>query len=293
MPDAKLYVIPGSHPSRTAMLMLERKGIPYKRVDLMPVISKGILKAQRFPGITVPALKLDGSRVQGSLEIGRELDRIQPEPALYPADPDHRAKVEEAEAWGDEFQQKPRRLSWWAFKQNRPPMASYSEGARLGVPVGLAVKTGGPLVAVAARLNDSTDASVSADLSSLRADLDRIDAWIADGVLGGPQPNAADYQIAPSLRLLMTLRRPAALHRGPALRRDGEPGRARVPRPDAAGLPGGLARRARSLAGRRSDPLRRAGPGRDSRARLAARFRRAVAARGRARAGAPERSASR
>ena len=138
------------------------------------------------------------------MEIGRELDRIQPEPALYPADPELRAKVEEAEAWGDEFQQKPRRFSWWAFKQNRPPMASYSEGARLGVPVGLAVKTGGPLVAVAARLNDSTDANVSADLSSLRADLDRIDAWIADGVIGGPQPNAADYQIAPSLRLLMS-----------------------------------------------------------------------------------------
>jgi glutathione S-transferase len=205
MPEAKLYVIPGSHPSRTAMLMLERKGIPYKRVDLMPVISKGILKAQRFPGITVPALKLDGKRVQGSMEIGRELDRIQPDPPLYPADPELRAKVEEAEAWGDEFQQKPRRFSWWAFKKDRAPMASYSEGARLGVPVGLAVKTGGPLVAVAARLNDANDAAVSGDLASLRADLDRIDAWIAAGVIGGPQPNAADYQIAPSLRLAMSL----------------------------------------------------------------------------------------
>jgi glutathione S-transferase len=204
MPDAKLYVIPGSHPSWTARLMLERKGIPYKRVDLMPVISKGILKAQRFPGNTVPALKLDGKRVQGSMEIGRELDRIQADPPLYPADPELRVKVEEAEAWGDEFQQKPRRFSWWAFKQDRAPMASYSEGARLGVPVGLAVKTGGPLVAVAARLNGSNDAAVSADLASLRADLDRIDAWIADGVLGGPQPNAADYQIAPSLRLAMS-----------------------------------------------------------------------------------------
>jgi glutathione S-transferase len=204
MPEAKLFVIPGSHPSRTAMLMLERKGIPYKRVDLMPVISKGVLKAQRFGGITVPALKLDGKRVQGSMEIGRELDRLQPDPPLYPADPELRAKVEEAEAWGDEFQQKPRRLSWWAFKKDPAPMASYTEGARLGVPVGLAVKTGGPLVAVAAKLNGSTDAGVSADLASLRADLDRIDAWIADGVLGGPQPNAADYQIAPSLRLLMS-----------------------------------------------------------------------------------------
>jgi glutathione S-transferase len=204
MGEAKLYVIPASHPSRSAMLMLERKGIPYKRVDLIPAISKGILRALRFPGVTVPALKLDGNRIQGSLEIARELDRVQPEPALFPTDPEHRAKVEEAEAWGDEFQQKPRRLSWWALKRNREPLASYSEGARLGIPVGLAVKTGGPIVALSARFNGSTDENVSADLASLRADLDRIDAWIADGVIGGPEPNAADFQLAPSVALLMT-----------------------------------------------------------------------------------------
>jgi glutathione S-transferase len=204
MGQAKLYVIPGSHPSVSAMLMLERKGIPYKRVDLLPVVSKGVLKAQRFSDVTVPALKLDGTRVQGSTQISRELDRIQPDPPLFPADPEKRAKVEEAEAWGDEFQQKPRRFSWWAFKRNRAPMASYSEGARLGIPVGIAVKTGGPIVALSARLNGSTDENVSADLASLRADLDRIDAWIADGVIGGPEPNAADFQLAPSLRLLMS-----------------------------------------------------------------------------------------
>ena len=154
MGEAKLYVIPGSHPSRSAMLMLDRKGIPFKRVDLMPVISKGVVRAQGFPGVTVPALKLDGRKIQGSREIARELDHIQPEPALYPADPEKRGKVEEAEAWGDEFQQKPRRMSWWAFKRDRSPMASYSEGARLGVPVGFAVKTGAPIVAIAARLNE-------------------------------------------------------------------------------------------------------------------------------------------
>jgi glutathione S-transferase len=204
MGQAKLYVIPGSHPSRSAMLMLERKGIPYKRVDLLPVVSKGVLKAQRFSDVRVPALKIDGHRVQGSTQISRELDRIQPDPPLFPADPELRAKVEEAEAWGDEFQQKPRRLSWWAFKRDRAPMASYSEGARLGIPVGMAVKTGGPIVALAARFNESTDEKVSADLASLRADLDRIDAWIVDGVVGGPEPNAADFQLAPSLRLLMS-----------------------------------------------------------------------------------------
>ena len=84
MAEAKLYVIPGSHPSRTAMLMLDRKIIPYKRVDLLAVISKGILKTQRFSGNTVPALKLDGRRVQGSMEIGRELDRSSPSPLCIP-----------------------------------------------------------------------------------------------------------------------------------------------------------------------------------------------------------------
>jgi glutathione S-transferase len=220
MGGAKLYVIPGSHPSRSAMLMLERKGIPYKRVDLMPVISKGLLRAQRFPGVTVPALKIGGTRVQGSREIARELDRIQPEPPLFPNDPEKRVKVEEAEAWGDEFQQKPRRFSWWALKRNREPLASYSEGARLGIPIGLAVKTAAPIVSLAARFNGATDENVRADLASFPEDLDRIDGWIAEGVLDGEELNAADYQIATSVRLAMTLddlrpaieRRPAGEH---------------------------------------------------------------------------------
>ncbi|HET8975077.1 MAG TPA: glutathione S-transferase N-terminal domain-containing protein [Solirubrobacterales bacterium] len=206
MGEAKLYVIPGSHPSLTARLMLERKGIPYKRVDLMPVISKGVLKAMRFDGITVPALKIDGRRVQGSREIARELDRMRPEPPLLPADPAARAEVEAAERWGDEvFQPKPRRLVWWALKRNRAPLATYSEGARLGVPIGLAVRTAAPIVALSAKFNGATDEQVREDLAMLPSDLDRIDAWIAEGVIGGEQLNAADLQIATSLRLLMSL----------------------------------------------------------------------------------------
>jgi glutathione S-transferase len=45
--------------------------------------------------------------------------------------------------------------------------------------------------------------------------LQRIDDWIAAGVLGGDQPNAADFQIAPSLGLALTLEdlRPAIENR--------------------------------------------------------------------------------
>lgn len=203
---AKLYVIPGSHPSRTAMRMLELKGIDFERVDLMPVISKAALRAVGFPGVTVPALKIDGRKVQGSREIARELDRVQPEPPLFPPDSEARAAVEQAEAWGDEvLQPVARRVLWNALRRDRSPLVSFSEGARLGVPIGLAVKTGGPLVAAAARLNRAGDENVRADLAALPGMLQRIDDWIAEGVLGGDQANAADLQIGASLRLLMTL----------------------------------------------------------------------------------------
>lgn len=204
--QATLFVIPGSHPARTAIAMLEAKGIAFKRVDLMPVISKGVLRVVGFPGTTVPALKVDGRRIQGSREIGRELDRLVPEPPLYPADAEARAAVEQAERWGEEvLQPAARRILWNVLHRDRSPLASYSEGARLGVPIGLAVKTGAPLVALAARVNEAGDENVRADLAALPGMLQRVDDWIAEGVLGGEQLNAADLQIGTGLRLLMTL----------------------------------------------------------------------------------------
>jgi glutathione S-transferase len=53
------------------------------------------------------------------------------------------------------------------------------------------------------RYNHADDETVRADLAELPGMLDRIDAWIADGVLGSDEPNVADYQIATSVRLLM------------------------------------------------------------------------------------------
>jgi glutathione S-transferase len=204
--SATLYVIPASHPSRTAALMLELKGIDYKRVDLMPVISKPSLRALRFPGVTVPALRLDGERIQGSREIARALDRVRPEPPLFPADPDESAEVEQAERWGDEvLQPVARRVLWNGMRRDRSPLRSYSAGARLGIPIGLAVRTAAPIVAFAARYNEATDERVREDLAALPGVLKRIDDWIAAGVLGGERRNAADLQIATSVRLLMTL----------------------------------------------------------------------------------------
>jgi glutathione S-transferase len=203
---ATLYVIPGSHPSMAARLMLQQKGIEYRRVDLMPVVSKAVLKVLRFPGITVPALKIDGRRIQGSLEIARELDRMRPEPPLFPGDAERRTAVEEAERWGDDqLQGMARRILWNAIRRDRSSIGTFAEGARLGIPIGLAVRTAPPIIAASVRFNRADDDSVRADLAALPGALERIDDWIEEGVLGGETVNAADLQVATSLRLLMSL----------------------------------------------------------------------------------------
>jgi glutathione S-transferase len=204
--DATLYVIPGSHPSMAACRMLELKGITYKRRDLMPLISRAALWTLRFPGYTAPSLAIGGRKITGSREISRELDRIRPEPPLYPADAEKRAMVEEAERWGEEvLQPAVRRILWNALGRDRAPLRTYAEGFRLGVPIGVAVRTAAPIVAAERRLNEAHDEVVERDLAALPGWLQRVDDWIEEGVLGSEPPNAADLQIAASLRLAMTL----------------------------------------------------------------------------------------
>ncbi|MFM8791729.1 MAG: glutathione S-transferase N-terminal domain-containing protein [Solirubrobacterales bacterium] len=206
MPRATLYTIPGSHPGISAALMLERKGVEYRRVDLLPVISKVVLRALGFPLVTVPALKLDGRKFQGSIEIARALDRYAPEaPPLLPTGPE-RASIEEAEALGESELQHPiRQILWWLLKRDRDAMRSYVEGSKIGLPIGLAIKTGGPLVAASVHFNEADDENGQAAIAVLPGLLDRLDEFVLSGVIGGEEPNAADFQIAPSVRLAMTV----------------------------------------------------------------------------------------
>jgi len=216
MSQAKLYTIPGSHPALSVAMMLDYKGIPFKRVDLLPVVSKAILRASGFPRVTVPALKYEGQKLQGSVQIARALDGLEPEPGLLPDDPEKRRSVLEAERVGDEELQHPvRQIIWWLLKRNGSAMGSYLEGSHTGIPIPIATKTAFPLVAGSAYFNKATDENVKAAIAALPGILDRLDAWIADGTIGDQEPNAADFQVAPSIVLAMTCAdlRPAIEHR--------------------------------------------------------------------------------
>ena len=92
------------------------KGLSYDVTEWPPTLHAP-MQFVLFRARTVPALKLDGEKVSGSRAIMRRLDRLTPEPPLYPADATARARVEEAERWGDEvFQPVARELIWAASR---------------------------------------------------------------------------------------------------------------------------------------------------------------------------------
>ena len=207
MAKTRLFKVHGSHPCETVEQALRLKGLDYGVVELVPPSHAPVMRAI-FGKRTVPGLRFeDGKKVSGSRAILEELERRVPSHALFPADPAKRARVAEAERWGDDvFQPIARRLIWSAFHKRPEAMVGYQEGGKLPALPAPAIKLMAPLLTrVERKMNASTDAAVARDLAELPGHLDRIDGWLADGTLGALQTNAADLQIAPTLRLILTL----------------------------------------------------------------------------------------
>ncbi len=202
----KLYTNRESHPCVAVEAALALKSIEYKRIELMWP-SQALIGRLRYGGATVPGMRLDGERIVGSRPIMHRLDSVVEEPALLPApgDPKYEA-VLEAERWGDEvLQGVARRLIDAAFLRRPAAMESYLGDAKLPLPRAL-IRPGLPLTARwMSRRNNAGDEAARADFAELPGHLDRIDAWIADGLLGGERPNAADLQIGCSIRLLLSI----------------------------------------------------------------------------------------
>jgi glutathione S-transferase len=222
----KLYVIPGSHACRSAMLMLEHKRVPYRRVDIVTLLHPLIVRLHGFDaggqtrnaggrhtfGLrlgdrlgTVPALAADGQRISTNHGIARFLEARHPEPEMFPSGPEQRAAVEEVEQWANEtLQMAARRILGAAALRDAAEFTRSTGDGRLGY---LLYKRTLTRRLIAPRiLRGVFAASPKADrklLGQLDGMLDRIDAWISEGVLGGQQPNVADFMVAPSLALIL------------------------------------------------------------------------------------------
>ena len=202
---AHIYGLKHSHPVLASRMALERTGIAFRAHDLFPGLHGIVVRAKGFPGWTVPAVEIDGRKVQGTLAIARELDRLAPDAELFPHDDERRAAVEKAERFGhDELQAIARRVFRWAGARDnavRAWMAREVVGAPAPTLVGYAFK---PAMLLFGRvISKANDTQVREDLARLPGLLDNVDELIEDGTIGGQAPNAADLQILTSIRLLL------------------------------------------------------------------------------------------
>ena len=200
----RIYMFEGSNSCLTSLLMLEHKQVGYRRIDLPPLAHVFQVRLRGFAQNTVPAMLLDGKRVQGTLDISEALEEAFPQHPLYPSDLEARARVREAEVWGETFQRVTRRIFYAAARRDRRVFSAFLRRGRLSAAAWFLVRVTAPLIIkLASKGHGSTDERVRDDLERLPEDLDRVDAWLGDGTLGGERPNAADYQIAPNVRAML------------------------------------------------------------------------------------------
>ena len=200
----KLYGFEGSNSVHTGRLMIEHKGADYDFVKLVPAVHAPTMLILGFPTMGVPAIKVDGRKVQGTRWIARALDEIYPDgPRLFPADPAERRRVQQAERWGEELQNAVRRIFYCAARRDRKAFLSVlaagrgpvkTFGLRMFSPVVIKLATG---------LHRASDEAGREDIELLPERLDQIDAWIAEGILDGEVLNAADFQIGVNVSALL------------------------------------------------------------------------------------------
>lgn len=199
-PDLVLHVLAPSHPCHAVEAALAFKGLEYERVELP--IGRQVEPMAEIYGedrTTVPGLTVDGEPVHGSNPIMERLEQLAPDPSLYPADIAER--VAEAARWGDgRLQDIGRHLPWGALYFRPEAMGTMAPGGAPLDPAGtdFAMR----FVRATWKYHGLSAVKLADDLQALPGLLDHIDGLIADGVLGGEEPNAADFQIGATLNVL-------------------------------------------------------------------------------------------
>jgi glutathione S-transferase len=185
----------------TAEAALKLKGLEYERVDFA-VSGEHVEKMGAIYGegrTTVPGALIEDEPVHGSRAILARLEELAPDPPLYPSD-----AVREAERWGDEELQDLGRLFPWGALYFRPEaMGTMTPGGTPLDPAGTDFAIG--FLRPAWKYHRISCKRLAAELAAFPAKVEHVQALLADGVIGGEQPNAADLQIAATLRVLLVV----------------------------------------------------------------------------------------
>ncbi len=119
----KLWQYNFSNYNEKARWALDYKGIPHRRRSLMPGEPRAMAFSLRG---TLPVLDIEGERYTDSTDIIAALERIKPEPALYPADPELRARALALEdRFDEEVGHALRRALFWEVRDDPAYMRAF------------------------------------------------------------------------------------------------------------------------------------------------------------------------
>jgi len=225
----ELYQFELSQYSEKVRLILDYKGLAYRKIEVTPGI--GQLDLFRMTGQRqVPVLK-DGSKyIADSTEIAKYLDRQYPDRPLIPQDPKQRGLCLLIEEWADEsIGIKGRKALFAAISQDqsfRKALLPSSTPDVLRTLVG-AVPTDA-LKVLGLGVGYTPDVVKSAE-ADLKQDLEALCLLLADSpYLVGDQPTLADFAVA-GLSILLKFPDGPYLELPPSIRGRGVPGLADNP----------------------------------------------------------------
>ena len=197
-----LHVVPMSHPCMTARAGLRHKGIEFEEVMLLPGNQDGVLEGIYGEGnTTVPGIVAGEKPVHTSVGIFRFIEAEVPENPLYPEA--IATEVQEAEIWGDGYlQDVARRLPFGALHFRPGSMGTFAGAGELDAAgTDFAAKN----LRGIWRYLKLKPSDLMEDLARMDETIERIETFAEEGILDGEEPTAADFQIASSARVLLTV----------------------------------------------------------------------------------------
>ncbi|MGZ5331218.1 MAG: glutathione S-transferase family protein [Solirubrobacterales bacterium] len=190
-----LWHIEMSHFNEKVRWALDYKRISYELRTPTPGTHRlTALRLTRGRHDRLPVIAIDGRRIGDSTAIIAALEQYRREPALYPADPDERARALELEDYFDEeLAPRVRRLFWHHTLDNPEAAADAALSGRRGVRWTLMVRAAPVIERMLRRDYDIGDASAAEAAEGVRAVMHRVESELRpSGHLAGDELSVAD-----------------------------------------------------------------------------------------------------
>lgn len=193
----ELYQSELSHYCEKIRLILDYKGLEYRKVEVTPGIDQ--IELYRLSGQRqVPVLKDDNRIVADSTAIARYLDQSYPSPAIIPDEPKPRGLCWLIEEWADEsIGVQSRKVAFRALSQSPEFRKSVLPDSTPDFVKNLVEAVPGEFLNILGLGVGAGPGATKAARSAIEQDLEALNLLLLDSpYLTGDQPTLADFAVA-------------------------------------------------------------------------------------------------